>query len=392
MALRLCCKECLQTNAAIKFFRQAQLQIATFSFSKFAHVLDIHATTTVAAFSGCNLSEIQPALRGHILEDVGRTIYQRHYPNSHITDPVPGYRCDGVRRSQKQAEFDWMCDKIRVQCKSGQISLDRLTQKWRCRFAAIKPHTFDQLFLVLYTPKKLHFICYNGRSGLVSDGSRTASQGYKLSYIVPASIKCPRLAKSWILERMQQQSCTIIDSLCTSSHLVVQKVNAAMCTKKHQLESTAFAHHPVGDIHPARRGLIIQAIVQQIDESYHNIATFSASGRSPFDWCRDGLRIECKHTRIAWCSFKRSWVCRFSGVKMDRFDILYLALDAPVGIHVLKFRGAKYLNRTGVCEESIGKAIQIYGPRNETSWSVALADIMNKLTKSGSEHIATVKW
>ena len=50
------------------------------------------------------------------------------------------------------------------------------------------------------------------------------------------------------------------------------------------------------------------------------------------------------------------------------------------------------MNRTGVCEESIGKAIQIYGPRNETSWSVALADIMNKLTKSGSEHIATVKW
>jgi hypothetical protein len=89
---------------------------------------------------------------------------------------------------------------------------------------------------------------------------------------------------------------------------------------------------------------------------------------------------------------KNCWNCGFLGVKTDHFDVLYLALDSPAGIHVLKFHGSKYLNGTGVCEEFIGRTIRIYGPRNETSWSVALDDIMNKLIQSGSEHIATVKW
>ena len=377
---------------AIKFFRPAQRQIATFSFSDFAHVLDVHATATAAAFSGCNLSVIQPTLRGYILEDVGRSIYQRHYPNSHITDPLPGHKCNGTRRGQKQAEFDWMCDRTRVQCKSSQISLDQHKNTWRCRFTKIKPDTFDILFLVLYTPKKLHFFYHHGHSIFAKKSSRTASMGHHLTFSAPPDMTCPQLATSWILERMEQQSYSVIDSISTSSQLVVQKVDSLMHTQKNQLERSAFVRHPFRGINPARRGLIIQDVVQRIDELYHNMATSGVSGRSPFDWRRDELRVECKHTRISWDSCRNGWVCRFSGIRIDSYDVLYLALDTPAGIDVLKFHGSKYVNSTGACEEFTGKVIQIYGPRNETSWSVALDDIMNKLIRSGSEHIARVKW
>ena len=392
MALTYSARIWVERMNAIRLFRHTQRNVATFRLYDLANVQDIHTSATAAAFAGCNLSLITPQIRGHILEDLGRTIYERHHLSSRITDPIPGYRCNGSRRSSNQAEFDWMCDKTRVQCKSGQLSRSNPSSAWRCDFVNIKADMYDELFLVLYTPKKLHFICHNGYTGLIPQGSRTSSKGYRLRYSAPASIRCPQQAKSWVLQQMRQQACTILDSLGTSCQLVVQKINSAMHTPKQQLQRSAFQQHPLGDLNPTKRGLIVQHIVQKIDESHHNIATSFESGISHFDWRRKDLRIECKHTRIAWCSSHHSWVCRFSGVKMDRFDLLYLALDSPTGIHVFIFHGSKYLTSTGMCEECDGKHIRIWGPRNEMSWSVALDEIAKKLTSAGSEHIATVIW
>ena len=377
---------------AINLLKRTQRHVATFCLDDLVNLQDVLVNPTAAAFSGCNLSLITPQHRGFILEGVGRKVYQQRYPNSNITDPVPGKRCDGMRRGQKQAEFDWMCDSTRVQCKSGQLHRDQTINAWRCNFYNIKPAMLDELFLVLYTPMKLHFVCHDGHTGLVSTGSATASRGYQLTYVAPASITCPSLATSWILQRMQQRSCSIIRSLSTASQDVVQKVNSVVDTLKYQLERSAYEHHPLEGITPTRRGLIVQDIVQQVDQWHHNIFTCTEPRSSPFDWLREDLRVECKHTRMAWYTHKNIWFCRFSGVKMDCFDMLYLALDTPAGIHIFKFRGPKYLSSTGVAERCEGKNIQIYGPRNETSWSVALDDIMNKLMQSGSEHIATVRW
>lgn len=392
MALSFRSREGLMRINAINFFKRTQRHVATFCLDDLVNLQDVLVNPTAAAFSGCNLSSIAPQARGRILEDVGRKIYQRRYPNSNITDPVPGYRCDGARRGQKQAEFDWMCDRTRVQCKSGQLRRDQKANAWCCTFYNIKPEMLDELLLVFYTPKKLHFVCHDGHSGLSSTGAKTASRGYRLDYVAPASMACPELATSCILQRMQQQSCRIIDSLCTSSQLVLEEFNSVSGSQKHRLERSAFEHHPLRGINPTRRGLIIQDIVQKVDQRHHNILTSTEPRTSQFDWRRQDLRVECKHTRMAWCSHKKMWVCAVFAVKIDNFDVLYLALDTPAGIHILNFHGPKYVHSTGACEESIGKAIQIYGPKHETSWSVALDDIMNKLTKSGSEHIATVKW
>ena len=377
--------------STIRFFRETRRCVSTFSWYDFANLQDAHRNMTANPYSGCTLSLIAPQLRGNILEDVGRTVYARHHPNSHIADPVPGYKCNGTRRSRKQAEFDWMCAKTRVQCKSAQLSPNRINA-WRCAFVNIKRAWCDELFLVLYTPKQLYFICHDGRTGLSSNGLSTASRGYCLHYVPPDNITCPQLATSWILQRMEQQSCRIIDSLSTCSQIVMDHVNLVIHSQKHQLETSAFEHHPLGGINPTRRGLIIQDIVQQVDQWHHNILTCTEPRSSQFDWRREDLRVECKHTRMAWSTHRKKWVCGFSGVKMDHFDILYLALDTPAGIHVFNFRGSKYVHQAGVCEECTGKKIQVWGPTNATSWSVALDDIMNKLIRSGSQHIATVKW
>ena len=139
---------------AIRFFRHTQRNVATFWLSDLVNVQDLHSSTSGAAFSGCPLSVIKPQTRGHILEEVGRAVYARHHPNSQITDPVPGYKCNGARRSLNQAEFDWMCDETRVQCKSGQITLNRRTNTWRCRFVNIKPNLLEQTFLGIVRSQK----------------------------------------------------------------------------------------------------------------------------------------------------------------------------------------------------------------------------------------------
>ena len=384
-------KEWLKRVNVSRFCRQTQRRVATFRLNDLVDLGYLRENSTAAAYSGCELSVITPQQRGHILEDVGRMIYQRHFPNSNISDPIPGYKCDGTRRSKNQAECDWMCDEARVQCKSAQLIRNQ-NRDWRCSFSGIKPGMLDELFLVLYTPSKLDFICHDGHTGLKSDGSRTAPLGCRLNYYVPINIACPHLAKSWILRQMERQSCRIIDSLSTSSEEVVQKVNSLMQSQKHQLERKAFEHHPLEGNSPTRRGLIIQDIVQKVDQLHHSTMTASESKAAPFDWRRGDLRVECKHTRMAWCKSSNFWFCRFSAVKMDCFDVLCLAVDTPAGIYVLQFHGSKYVTRNGVSDECTGKLIQIYGQRNETRWWVALDEIMNKLTSAGSEHVALVKW
>eukprot|EP00438_Fugacium_kawagutii_P032988 Skav223989 [mRNA] locus=scaffold6785:25553:26569:+ [translate_table: standard] len=337
---------------------------------------------------------ISPALRGHVLEDVARKVYQRHHPKSAIHDPTPGYRCDGKRRSSNQAEFDWMCDEIRVQCKSGRLrwGYSGSGNSWQCQFSCIKPIMLDQLFLVLYGPIRLHFILHDGQTGLLSAGRGTSSSGNMLRYKAPVGITCPEEAQAQILEKMEQQACTIIDSLDTSDGLILQAVHPILQTQKYQLEISGFENHPLSGTTPGIRGMIIQDFVQEIDGFLNNVQIFSENKRSHFDWHRNGVFVECKHSRMAWCSHQKNWICRFSGIKSEHFDLLYLALDTPSAINILKFEGSKYVTSNGMWEDSKGKNIQIRGPKMVTDWSEALDVIMRKLITSGSEHVACVKW
>ena len=133
------------------------------------------------------------------------------------------------------------------------------------------------------------------------------------------SITCPQLAKSWILQRMQQQSCRIIASLRTSSQLVVDKVQCGNPVHKStELERSAYQHHPLGGMTPTRRGLIIQDIVQQIDQWHHNILTSTEPLPSRFDWRPGGIFALSASTQ-EWLghTHKNCWNCGFSG-RQDR--------------------------------------------------------------------------
>ena len=82
---------------------------------------DAELGVTAAAYAGCRLAALTPAMRGNMLETVARGFSQQLEPNSTILNPSPGERCDGRRRGISQAEYDWLHDGRRVQCKSAQL-------------------------------------------------------------------------------------------------------------------------------------------------------------------------------------------------------------------------------------------------------------------------------
>lgn len=120
---------------------------------------------------------------------------------------------------------------------------------------------------------------------------------------------------------------------------------------------------------------------------------------APYDWMRDGVRVECKSSQLSWCTIKQHWKFHFCSVKMARymgqsrvFDELQLVLYSPRGIHVYHPDLALGVASAGVFTQTEGYSVVIRGPRNVMCWSQGLDAILSKLDRSGCRPIAFVPW
>ena len=345
---------------------------------------------TQTAFAGCPLSQISPQRRGCVLEWVARRIFERRCPDAMIQDPIPGERCDGRRRGANTAEYDWLCDGRKVQCKSGQMCWVESHKTWRAQFNGIKLSLFDELILVLYSPSGLHFFTHDCKSGLSTCGVRTACDGLRLVVYGQRGLTDWREAEGALLNKLQDSGQRLAH-LKTSDDLVAEVLQNHTQSVSFKLQCEAYAQHPFNSLMPAARGLFCQRVVQEVDLLCHpgsEIAT-STAHRS-YDWHRDGLRIECKHSRLLWS--QDCWRFMVSNVKFDKFDALYLALDSPQALHIFRFSGSKWIASKGLAEEARGKQIRVFGRAKEANISFAVDVITEKLLSTGSEHVASVVW
>ncbi|CAJ1349036.1 unnamed protein product [Effrenium voratum] len=375
--------------------QHASRLVATFRLSDLSNQFqEAGADGTTAAYAGCKLASITPQMRGHVFEAVARTLYQELYPASRMSSPVPGFDCNGSRRSAWQAEYDWLCDGDRVQCKSAQLCWHGGRSHWQFQFSGVKLALLDRLVLVMYSPDQVLLVEHDGRNGLVATGVITATRGYQVKYVAPRGTTCHVEAVSSICTRIEQTgTCRKLFTLRTSHNIVLQALSKHEQSSKYQLESLAFQHHPFQGKSPSLRGLIIQSMVQEVDRLLHPslVAPMKGEYGSKCDWHHRGKRVECKHSRIAWAK-GRGWYCRFSGIKPQHFDLLYLALDGPDALHILQYSGSAYMGNAGVSSDTVGKAITVAGPARETDCRVSLEVIMKKLCSSGSKHVASVAW
>ena len=345
--------------------------------------------TTAAAYAGCKLAALTPSKRGLVLETVAKAFLKKLEPNSIIIDPVPSEtKCNGTRRGVKQAEYDWLHDGRRIQCKSSQVYWDASRRRWQACFRRIRPGWFDELLLVLYVPGQLHFFCHDFQAGL--SPAESSARMHALSVCGPRGCEDLNNAQPHLTSRLHESlSCKFVGMLGTRDELLEQSLRSDTRSLKFDLEFEAFHQHPLGShISPSSRGRAIQNLVQEVDSLLHRGAACVKG--TTYDWCRSGVRVECKHSRMAWK--KNTWVCAFGGVKSHNFDLLYLAIDTPTALRILQFGGSKFVQSQGLRGEVEGIAIQVGGIAGLRSWSDSADAITNKLVAAGSTHVATVMW
>eukprot|EP00933_Yihiella_yeosuensis_P069533 TRINITY_DN7617_c0_g1_i5.p1 TRINITY_DN7617_c0_g1~~TRINITY_DN7617_c0_g1_i5.p1 ORF type:complete len:414 (-),score=30.55 TRINITY_DN7617_c0_g1_i5:82-1323(-) len=352
------------------------------------------------------LARLSGSRRGKILENVVRSAISKCDPNVVIEDPDLGQTVNGVCRGQAQAEYDWKSDGRRVECKSAMLTWREGQRRWGFTMSSVKlplerfrDHAiFDELMLALFTPRGIYVYAHDMVFGVSTNGKATPASGHNVQLLGPYHQPWTDALDS-ILNRLDspQKSCQRILHISLSDAFLQDELQKEpFCG--------IFCGKPLSDMSMCQRGRVIQGIVLHVDTLINASSCFKPAIRgicvngqsrsqhcAPYDWIRDGLRIECKSAKLLYLPLSRSWRFKFSAVKLCSFDELLLALYTPVGIYIYRHDLELGLGKTGVALQSAGYQIQIYSRRNALDWKAALHDILEKLDSSDCERLALVE-
>lgn len=385
--------------------------------SHFGWIKDSGKTKTAEVYSGAPLAALSPKARGEVIATVARAVMGDLRKEDILIDAFPGQRVDGCRRSQNHAEYDWLCNGRRVECKSSQLHFIVATASWRFQFAGVKlashgqrtKDAFDDLILVLYVPDRLYIYQHDLITGVASAGKATPSRGHNVR-IESVKTMSWREGLESILAKLDAGSnaCRRIVDLSLGDH----RVNAEYLRCRAHGRREVYENVPLASISPSARGLVLERLAREIDVLISPGAFFSTPscdngipvrGRSeytaPYDSMRDGVRVECKSSQLHWSSEPPHWSIKFVSIKMathmrqsSAFDELHLVIFSPRGIYIYHHDLQLGVSSSGIHTQAEGCNIAIRGPRNLTCWSKSLDVILSKLDRAGCPRIAFVPW
>ena len=382
------------------------LGFVTFSAFQFQDLWD-DVGETARAYDGHPLAELNPARRGVLLQEWARQMLEQKYPNSNITDADSGTCVNGQRRSRTQAEFDFTMDCKKIEVKSASLHWVERDRGWGFKFQCVKfPHllpqkaSFDVLYLVLFSPKWLHLVEHDMRTGIASNGRSTPVVGHKVQ-IQGAKGATWHDSVDAILEKI----CTGGDCSLVARASISDSLISDLCEKHVDYASKFFRGKPFSSMSPKLRGNQIEKLVLRIDQMLHPAGCFSVlcgeftvsggkrgQNTASVDWIRDEKRIEAKHGKLSFSPSRQFWMCTFYSIKEGCFDELLLAVYSPKGLDVFKHDGAFGMTTDGRRTEILGKRVRVQAPCGELDPLIALQCIIAKLVGNNCQHIASVVW
>eukprot|EP00928_Gymnodinium_smaydae_P087448 TRINITY_DN7170_c1_g1_i1.p1 TRINITY_DN7170_c1_g1~~TRINITY_DN7170_c1_g1_i1.p1 ORF type:complete len:436 (+),score=7.25 TRINITY_DN7170_c1_g1_i1:234-1541(+) len=378
--------------------------------SRFQDILDRRSRTS-SIYGNCTLAQLSSSARGKIIEQSVRRILMDADDKAVFEDPCLGFRVDGSRRGKGQSAYDWLQDGRRIECKSSQLQWNG--RRWHFNFCNIKfddstfksGQPFDDLILVLFSPERLHMYCHDGMLGRSRQCIRTMTNGHVIQIGGPLREESWRIALERILDKLDSASnaCKYLAdvSLC-NRHIL------SAYSEHSRLAQNVYQNIPLATMSPPQLGLCIEAIVRRVNELlaadgcvHECISDVCVNGsarawhQATCDWIRDGQRIECKSSKLQWCSHHKRWMFYFRAIKLYApgpcFDELQLALYTPRGIYVYKHDLHFGLSSTGL-DSVNGLKISVSGPRSEENYAISLDSILLKFDKSGCKRIAFIPW
>jgi hypothetical protein len=100
-------------------------------------------------------------------------------------------------------------------------------------------------------------------------------------------------------------------------------------------------------------------------------------------------RGEVKIARLCWVMPHNHYAVHFECVKPDLFDVLFLVLEAPRGLHVLQLDAATRVSKAGKKTEARGGQIAVRAPKDEHDLLEVETMILKKLCyMHGAKYLA----
>eukprot|EP00438_Fugacium_kawagutii_P020977 Skav216149 [mRNA] locus=scaffold3056:20016:21173:+ [translate_table: standard] len=352
----------------------------TFPASQFQHIWnDVDEMSLLCGEHP--LARMHGARRGAVIENWTRRMLKEAFPDCDITDAVAGARCNGSRRHQAQAEYDFMFQGQRAEVKSAQLRR-RYDARWFVGFKGIQLSKLDTLYLAIFSPKWLHLVKHDLQTGISnSKCSRTCN-------VAVYGSNCMSWEESLalILDKLCAiGTCKLIGKTETSDSWIARE-----CERNVDYASQFYHGKPCGLMSAQLRGFRIERVLREIDERLHAGSNFSPAKRA--DWIRDEMRIEAKSSRLQFSPSTTQWLCQFWHVKQDCFDELLIAIYSPAGLDVFRHDGRYGLSTDGIRTQAQGKKIVISAPCGELDPLRAVRVIEEKLEANNCPKIASILW
>ena len=378
----------------------------TLDASQFKHLWE-DVGQTALPYNGHPLAQLNGKRRGALLQEWACQMLKDVNPKALFEDAVPGTCVNGQRRNASQAEYDFLLDDRKGEVKSSQLRW--VKGSWRVLFQRVKfPHlmawntaSFDDLYLVLFSPKWLHLVKHDFQMGVSRAGLGTEFWGFHIQIRGSANSLCWEESLQTILDKLcTQGGCSLIAKTDISETCILD-----LCNKHQGFGRQFYYRKPFSSMSPQLRGLRMQRVVLEIDKLLHsrsffehcsNEHTCSGSMRgqnnASVDWIRDGKRVEAKSTQLSFNKCRQAWLCEFSGIKHDCFDELLLAIYSPRGLDVFKHDSLFGLATNGVATGTCGMRIYVQAPFGELDPLRALQFIEAKLEANNCPRIARIFW
>ena len=369
--------------------------------SEFEHLFE--EGPTELAYAGTPAGRIKKYEQGRLGRAWARKVLREKNPKSEILDPEPGTCSDGrMRRGSYHAEYDFLLNGQKVEVKSARMTWYSMRGYWHLRFKAVKlPYgerteaAFDDLYLVIMSPKGLHLIKHDLVTGVNTQGKATEVEGYDIRVCGNTGTTGWEDALDEMLEKLcVRGGCRVVDEQAFGELKLEE-----MLSNRVSPGQAAVAGLPMSSMSGEKRGKRMEEIGLAIDRRLNPCSDFTCVKgncytNAPVDWVRDTCGVELKSCRLTFCRSKNLWQCFFQHIKTDLFDELWLAIYTSVGIHYYQCKSCKSLgfHKAGVATKVRGHNLPFHGPRGELDPLAALKTIQTQMRSSGCELITIVEW
>ena len=346
------------------------------AFADYLHDEDA-PTTTHVAYAGVPLADIDPKVRGDILQGVAKRVMQERM-GERAVDLPPGTCVNGAKRGRNSATCDFGLVERRQEVKSAQLKWDKRNQCWEAQWQNLKRDLYDDLLLVLYTPSGLYLFNHDHVFGVSTTGRRQKSAGGRVAAFGPC--KQASIAKALEVIVAKMQSMFI-------GHVPFAELGKVVTTRGHD----AYVGLPLADWCGKARGDVLERVAKRVmEEMVGERAVAPPSGtcvngakkaktQAPNDFVLVGRYKEVKAALLCWDTHSQIWVATWQHIKHELHDDLLLVLYTPLGVFLYQHDGVFGVSTTGRAQEADGSNVKAYGPCKEPSIAKATEAILAKM-------------